>query len=117
VLVGTSADGLRRVEEVVPVDNRETERPRVFYQIAPEDLLRVQRAADAAGREIIGYYHTHPDHPARPSETDRQIAANGLSDGVIHMVFGVEQGERVTPSAWLFRDALAGFEPEPIETD
>lgn len=113
VLVGAPG----KVEQVVPLKNRETERPRVRYQMAPEDLLRVQREAGAAGREIIGYYHTHPDHPARPSETDRQIAAEGLSDGVFHMVFGVDQGQRVTPSAWVFRDARAAFEPEDIETD
>jgi proteasome lid subunit RPN8/RPN11 len=116
VLVGTPSGG-GQVGQVIPLPNRETEQPRVRYQMAPEDLLRVQREAGAAGREIIGYYHTHPDHPARPSETDRRIAAEGLSDGVFHMVFGVDQGERVTPSAWVFREAQAGFEPETIETD
>jgi len=115
VLVGTARDGVVRVARAVPVTNRETERPAVRYQIAPEDLIRIQREAREQGREILGYYHSHPDHPARPSETDRRIAAEGLSDGVIHVVVGVERGEKATPTAWVFRDAAAAFEEEPFE--
>ena len=113
VLLGRA--GERRVERIARVANREQESPRVRYAIAPEDQLRVQREARGQGLEIVGYYHSHPDHPSRPSETDRRIAAEGLSDGVIHVVVGVEAGQRATPVAWVFRDALGGFEPEPLE--
>jgi proteasome lid subunit RPN8/RPN11 len=109
-----SPDGEVTVDKTVAAVNRETETPRVRYQIAPEDLIRIQREARDEGREIVGYYHSHPDHPARPSETDRRIAAEGLSDGVVHMVIGVEGGERATPSAWVFRDAREGFDEEPL---
>jgi len=105
------------VDGVVTVANRETEAPRVRYQIAPEDLLRIQREARDTGREVLGFYHSHPDHPARPSETDRRIAAEGLSDGVVHMVVSVEQGERATPTAWVFHDATQGFEEVALEVD
>ena len=101
----------------LPVENREIEAPRVRYLIAPEDLLRIQRESREAGHDIIGYYHSHPDHPARPSETDRRIAAGGLSDGVVHMVVGVNGAGTAVPTAWLFRDALQAFEPEPLEVD
>jgi proteasome lid subunit RPN8/RPN11 len=104
-----------RVEGVVRTENRERERPRVRYEIAPEDLLRIQREARARGQEILGFYHSHPDHPARPSETDRRIAAEGLSDGVVHVVVGVEAGQRAEPTAWVFRDAAQDFAPEPLE--
>ena len=115
VLLGRVLEGGRRVDEVVEVTNRETEAPRVRYQIAPEDLIRIQRQAREQGREILGYYHSHPDHPARPSETDRRIAAEGLSDGVIHVVVGVERGENATPTAWIFRDHAQAFDEEPFE--
>jgi proteasome lid subunit RPN8/RPN11 len=104
-----------RVAAIVPVVNRETESPRVRYQIAPEDLIRIQREGRERGEEILGYYHSHPDHPARPSETDRRIAAQGLSDGMIHVVVGVEGGDRATPTAWVFRDAIQAFEEEAFE--
>ncbi|HEY6554907.1 MAG TPA: M67 family metallopeptidase [Vicinamibacteria bacterium] len=103
------------VEDVVPVENRETEKPRVRYAIAPEDHIRIDRDARLRGLEILGYFHSHPDHPARPSETDRQRAADTLSDGVIHVVVGVENGERAIPTAWIFRDAKQAFEDEAFE--
>lgn len=115
VLLGRGGEADRRVEEVVSVVNREMEAPRVRYQIAPEDLIRIQRSARETGREILGYYHSHPDHPARPSETDRRIAAEGLSDGIVYVVVGVEGGEKTTPTAWIFRDAKQAFEEEPFD--
>lgn len=116
VLVGSSRDGVR-VARVVPVPNRETERPAVRYQIAPEDLIAVQRAARADGLDIVGYFHSHPDHPARPSETDRRIAAEGLSDGVVHVVVGVTGGHETDATAWVFRDQGQSFEEEPFDVE
>jgi proteasome lid subunit RPN8/RPN11 len=117
VLVGSSPGGVARVVRVVRAVNRETERPAVRYQIAPEDLIAVQQAARADGLDILGYYHSHPDHPARPSETDRRIAAEGLSDGVVHVVVGVAGGREAVATAWVFRDADQAFEEEPFEVE
>jgi proteasome lid subunit RPN8/RPN11 len=105
----------REVRRVAPLENRETETPRVRYEIAPLDLVHLDREAREEGLEIVGYFHSHPDHPARPSETDRQRAADTLSDGVLHIVVGVEGGERTTPTAWIFRDASQSFEAEPLD--
>jgi proteasome lid subunit RPN8/RPN11 len=113
VFLGRGAE----VHEAVRAENRETESPRIRYQIAPEDLMRIQREARNEGLEIIGYYHSHPDHPARPSETDRRIAAEGLSDGVFHVVIGVDNGTQGTPTAWVFRDVIQAFEEEPLEIE
>lgn len=116
VLLGPAGRG--RVTRVVEVENRETELPKVRYQIAPEDLLKLQRESRGEGLEIIGYYHTHPDHPPRPSETDRRIAAGGLSDGVFHIVMAVDKGERAhLETAWVFREGLQAFEAEPLEIE
>lgn len=106
-----------RIVALVRLRNHEREQPRVRYLIDPLELARVDREAAARDQEIAGYYHSHPDHPARPSETDRRVAAEGLSDGVLHVVVGVQGGVETTPSAWVFRDALQGFEPEPFEID
>ena len=116
VLLGPPSGG--RVARVVEMVNRETEQPKIRYQIAPEDLLKLQRESRGEGLEIIGFYHTHPDHPPRPSETDRRIAAGGLSDGVFHIVMAVDRGEHThLETAWVFKDALQAFEPEPIEEE
>jgi proteasome lid subunit RPN8/RPN11 len=117
VLVGSARDGVVRVARVVSVANRETERPAVRYQIAPEDIIAVQRTARADGLDIVGYFHSHPDHPARPSETDRRIAAEGLSDGVVHVVCGVQGGRDTLATAWVFRDDGQAFHEEPFEVE
>jgi proteasome lid subunit RPN8/RPN11 len=114
ILVGRRGRGVRHVEVVVPVPNRETESPRLRYQIAPEDVARIQRQARESGLEILGYYHSHPDHPARPSETDRQLAAEGLSDGVVHLIVGVAPERAPETSAWIFEDLGGAFVEEPV---
>jgi len=115
VLLGRADAAGVTVTEAVAVANQERTAPRERYEIAPEDLLRLQREARAAGRDIVGFYHSHPDHPARPSETDRRLAAEGLSDGVVHVVVGVEGDGSALPSAWVFRDASQAFDEEPLE--
>jgi len=105
----------REVARAVPLENRETEKPRIRYVIDPRDLVRLDREARAEGLEIVGYFHSHPDDKARPSETDRQRAADSLSEGVFHVVVAVEQGERATPTAWVFHEATQSFAPEPLE--
>lgn len=110
-LLGRGAD----VQRVAPLENREAEKPRARYAIDPQDLVRLDREARGEGLEIVGYFHSHPDHEARPSETDRQRAAQSLSDGVFHVVVGVEGGARATPTAWVFREATGAFEAEPFE--
>jgi proteasome lid subunit RPN8/RPN11 len=103
------------VARVAPLPNRETQTPRVRYQIDPRDLVRLDREARDGDLDIIGYFHSHPDGHPRPSETDRSRAAESLSDGVFHVVAAVEGGQKVTPTAWVFREATQAFEPEPWE--
>lgn len=69
VLLGTISGDERRVLEAVPLANiAETRHNR--YRIEPVDLIRGEKAARLAGWEILGFYHSHPDHPAEPSTTD-----------------------------------------------
>lgn len=97
--------------------NREEEQPRARFRIDPLDQLRAERDARGQGLEIGGYYHSHPDHPARPSETDRRIAAEGLSDRVLHVVVAVSGAGEATLGAWIFREARRDFEPEPFQIE
>jgi len=79
LLVGRNAGGATRVEELVQARNLNTERARDRYELAPEDLLATDRAARERGLEIVGIWHSHPDHPAVPSATDHQAAWSGWS--------------------------------------
>ena len=117
VMVGSVRDGIVHVARIVPVTNHEKERPAVRYVIGDEEHIDVQRAARGEGLDIVGYFHSHPDHPARPSETDRRIAAEGLSDGVVHVVCGVALGRETVATAWVFREASQAFEEEPFDVE
>src|ERR1035441_313836 len=86
-----------RAQELLPVDDpgRETERNR--FLIDPLDQLAVEKDARARGLEVLGYYHSHPDHPARPSAYDRDHAWPWYS----YVIIAVEQGVPKDLTSWV----------------
>ncbi|HWP35029.1 MAG TPA: Mov34/MPN/PAD-1 family protein [Thermodesulfobacteriota bacterium] len=95
-----------RLVEAHPVANLNTERARDRYTLDPAGLKRVAAAAAAAGLEVAGVYHSHPDHPARPSETDRAQAWGGW----IYLVLRVAGGRPEELRAFRLEGALHGSE-------
>ena len=71
-LLGTAGNGAVRVSRVERIENSSREEKRRRYVIAPLEYSRVERLADADGLSVLGFYHSHPDHPAVPSEYDRE---------------------------------------------
>ncbi len=104
-LVGVFADG-GTVRQVQPAANQNTTRTDRFV-IAPEEFARVQFAADDAGLEIIGIYHSHPDWPAIPSQTDMDNAW----DEVYYLIASVHEGMPLNTAIW----RLAGSGPRRFE--
>ena len=74
LLLGTGDAESRRVMNVREAGNLSVERAGDRYELDPQDFLAADREARAAGMDILGIWHSHPDHPARPSETDRAAA-------------------------------------------
>ena len=71
VLLGQMGDdGVRNVTSVARAGNTRTDSAHNRYNIDPKDLIRIQREGRGRGEDIIGFYHSHPDHPARWSPTD-----------------------------------------------
>lgn len=70
VLLGRSLEGVNKVDEVVRAGNTRTDSAHNRYHIAPQELVKIQRQGRERGLDIVGFYHSHPDHPARWSETD-----------------------------------------------
>ena len=84
------------VSETVPLANREETAPRTRFTVSPLDYLAAEDRAEARGLKLLGFWHSHPDHPARPSPTDRAYAWPGL----LTLVIGVERGDPGEMTAW-----------------
>ena len=70
VLLGTMAGATRTVISVARCGNTRQDSPHNRYHIDPKELVRIQREGRERGEDIVGFYHSHPDHPARWSQTD-----------------------------------------------
>jgi proteasome lid subunit RPN8/RPN11 len=70
VLLGRVEGDVRVVTSTAPCDNARTDSPQNRYQIDPRELIIIQREARRRGEDIVGFYHSHPDHPPMWSQTD-----------------------------------------------
>jgi len=78
-LLGRREGDETRVVEARVARNINTARAHDRFEIDPVDYLAAEQAAAAAGIDLVGIWHTHPDHPACPSTTDRELAWGGWS--------------------------------------
>ncbi len=88
------------VSEATALANVEGERPRTRFSVSPTDYLAVEEAAEARGLRLLGFWHSHPDHPAHPSATDRQFAWPGL----LTVVVAVQAGRPAEVTVWQVQD-------------
>ena len=114
---GNGAEATNDVRQIVRAGNTRTDSAHNRYNIAPQELVKIQRQARSLGLDIVGFYHSHPDHPAQWSKTDF-AEAHWL--GCSYIITSVEQGKAATTNSFL----LAGteednkrFEDEPIQID
>jgi len=104
-LAGRNVTDVRRARNII------VERARDRYEIDPRDHIRIQREADAAGLDIVGYYHSHPDHPARASVFDTERAWASY----IYVIVSIEKGKPVDANAFVAEQDGGPFHPEPLE--
>lgn len=91
VLLGRfEEDGTRVVSSAVRCGNAHTDSPQNRYQIDPHELVRIQREGRQRDEDIIGFYHSHPDHPAQWSVTD---LAEAHWFGCSYIISAVEKGK------------------------
>ncbi len=109
VLVGPR--GGRTATQAKRARNLIVERSRDRYEIDPADHLRIQREADADGHDIIGYYHSHPDHPAQASRFDTERAWSGYA----YVIVSVANGKPVDANAFVADNDGGPFRSEPLE--
>lgn len=95
---------------VIPTERTDQRTKRDRYWIDPKDMLEVQRSARAADQEIVGIYHSHPDHVAVPSECDRLLAWSGYS----YLIVAVQRGSVQDLLCWSL-DENHQFQPEEVQ--
>ena len=115
VLLGRSTDGANEVEDAVRAGNIRTDSAHNRYQIAPQELVRIQRLGRERGLDIVGFYHSHPDHPAQWSKTDF-AEAHWL--GCSYVITAVEEGVAQATNSFLLTGSGEddkAFEDEAVE--
>jgi proteasome lid subunit RPN8/RPN11 len=114
LLLGTLEPGpappAKLIRSVERLENEREESRHNRFLITPETFLRVDRAARARGLEILGFYHSHPDHPARPSEFDREHAWPVYS----YIIVSVTDGVSRELNSWVLASDRGRFESETI---
>jgi proteasome lid subunit RPN8/RPN11 len=107
------ADGAQRsVKTIFPLSNSREEAARHNrYLITPEDYLKAEMEADRLGLSLIGVFHSHPDHPNRPSEFDRDWAQPFFS----YIITSVQSGKAVESRSWRLLEDRSQFEEEKIQ--
>jgi proteasome lid subunit RPN8/RPN11 len=106
-LVGTP----REVLGLFPLVNRRDDSPRNRFAVSADDVRDAEKAAREHGLEVIGWYHSHPDHPARPSDFDREHAWPWYS----YVIVSVMKGEPADMTSWRLNDDRQNYSAEGIE--
>lgn len=114
-LLGRVSGGGWSIEASMKAGNTRTDSAHNRYQIAPVELVKIEREARQQGLSIAGFYHSHPDHPAQWSQTDF-AEAHWL--GCSYVITAVAQGKATVTNSFLLAgttEADKQFEQESIE--
>jgi len=109
VLGGRITD-VKEVLQLAPMVNRRTDDP-YRYLIAPDDLLRITLELRRSELEVLGYYHSHPDHPAEPSAFDSENAWPWYS----YVIVRVDQGRANDITSWVLEEDCAAMHQEALQ--
>ncbi len=109
-ILGVDGDASREARALFPLINRRDDSPRNRFSVDADDVRSAERAAAERGLELIGWYHSHPDHPAQPSEYDREHAWPWYS----YVIVSVAAGQPRELTSWRLSDDRSHFLAEEI---
>ena len=113
ILIGSET--VRNVDRIMPMANAFDPQERYHrFSIDPLLLASAEESAAAEGKAVIGFYHSHPDHPARPSEYDRTHVPpwNFYS----HIIVAIEKKWPAAMTCWVFNEDTEQFDEQSIST-
>ena len=108
ILAGARATG--EVTRVHPLVNERADSARNRYRVSGLLVYRAEQALVAEGLEVVGYYHSHPDHPARYSDYDRDHALPNMS----YLIVSVLEGRVADAMSWRLLEDRSSMTAEPI---
>lgn len=110
-LFGEDDGDTRQVDAIMKIINaRENGARRNRYLITPKDMLQAENEADRQGLHVVGIFHSHPEHPNRPSDFDREWALPWYS----YLITSVNKGKASESRSWRLADDRSKFEEEEI---
>ena len=110
-MLGTSAEGQREVVELLRADNEREEGARHNrFVITPEAFMKGEKAARTKGLDIVGFYHSHPNAPARPSQYDLDHAWPWYS----YVIVSIQEGKAADMTSWVLAEEHREFAEEEI---
>lgn len=98
------------VTSTSPLPNVTDEGPRRRFRVSDQDYQAVQRAADQAGEDLVGFYHSHPDHPAVPSQYDLDHAFPSFAYVIVSVMAGLDTDLR----SWTLKDDRSAFDEQAV---
>ncbi|MEJ2510718.1 MAG: M67 family metallopeptidase [Anaerolineales bacterium] len=111
LMLGKDENGRREVQAILPLTNsREDSARHNRYLITAEDMMAGEMEAMRMGLDIVGIFHSHPDHPNRPSEFDREWALPWFS----YVITSIQQGKAAGSRSWRLEDNRQSFIEETI---
>ncbi|MCZ6485446.1 MAG: M67 family metallopeptidase [Acidobacteria bacterium] len=111
LLVGSVDNGVKTVTEFIPAENQRTDSPANRYLMTADLLNEVEKKLKGTGFAILGFFHSHPDVPARPSTYDQEHAWPWYS----YLIVSVSKGKAGEFKNWRLKDDRSAFDPEKVE--
>jgi proteasome lid subunit RPN8/RPN11 len=113
-LLGEQSGATVVIRDIRSVENVfESEEQYHRYAMTPGDWMKLEDEADARGLTLVGYYHSHPDSPAIPSEYDRVHALPNFR----YLITSVQQGKAAELRAWQLSDDRSRFDELALQAD
>lgn len=112
VLIGRQTAADKVIESVAPLTNIHEDGVARRFRIDPLQVYRLEKEARSHGNAVVGFYHSHPDHPAIPSEYDREHAWPVYS----YVILSVREGRAQDMKSWELLQDHTGYQLEEIET-
>ncbi|HTU35238.1 MAG TPA: M67 family metallopeptidase [Candidatus Acidoferrum sp.] len=110
-LLGRDNEVGREVVKLLPLPNRRNDSPRNRFELSPDDVRLAEKTARGTGLDLLGWYHSHPDAPARPSEFDRAHAWPWYS----YIIVSIRGGRTVELNSWRLQDDRSAYDSEAIQ--